>query len=93
MRKIRGPIQRIDMPSIPRAGSRLMPGPFFRRNGMFREFFRDARNNSFLGTFVRLRHQIHFIAFVANVGRTREFLTQDLSRFAGDLQRGIKIIG
>src|SRR5215472_1023302 len=58
---------------------------------MPRKIFVEARNDELLRALVRLRDQVHFVAFVANVQRPREFLNEDLSGFLCNLDSNFQV--
>ena len=90
MGEIRGAVERIDVP--PKFGSGVLASALFGGDGVPRKIFVEAGNNELLRALVRLRDQIHFVAFVANIQRPREFLDEDLSGFLGNLDGSLQIV-
>ena len=90
MGKIRGAVERINMPA--KFGSGVLARALFRGDGVAGKIFVDAGDNELLGALVGLRDDVGFVAFVANVKRARKFLHEDLAGSLGNLDGGLEIV-
>ncbi len=89
--EIGGAVERIHVPAKLRSRSAFVTRSFFRGNGVLRKIFGEPRNDGLLGTLIRLRDQVDFIALVADVHRPGKFFDQDLPGFLGDFDGGFEI--
>src|SRR5713226_7044573 len=92
VREIRGAVERIDVPAKFRRRSALMPGSFFGGDGVVGKIFGETLDDEAFGPLVRLRDEIHFVAFVSDVQRARQFFDQDFAGFLGDFDGGCEIV-
>src|SRR5713226_1383616 len=90
--EIRGAVERINVPAKSQSRSALMPRPLFSGNSVVGKTFGQPLNDQPLRAFVRLRDKIHFVAFVRNVQRTRQFFHQDFPGFLRNFNGGFKIV-
>src|SRR5260370_11656704 len=64
-----------------RSRSALMPRSLLGSNGVLGKILREPLNDQPFRTPVRLRDQIHLIAFVCDIQRARQFFHQDFPGF------------
>ena len=91
MRIVGGAVKWINVPAEFRSRSALVPRSLFRRDGMVGKVFCQAFNDKPFRALVRLRDEIDFVSFVANVERARQFFDKYFARLLGDFDRGAKI--
>src|SRR5207244_13504521 len=82
---------RINGPAAFRSRSALMPRSVFSRDGMVGKVLCQPRDDVPFRALVRLRDEIDFVSFVANVERARQFFDKYFARLLGDFYRGAKI--
>src|SRR5260370_10072316 len=90
--EIRGAIQRINVPAKFRSRSALMPRSLLGSNGVLGKILREPLNDQPFRTPVRLRDQIHLIAFVCEIPRARQFFHQDFPGFLRNLYGSVEIV-
>jgi hypothetical protein len=90
VREVGGAVERIDVPA--EFGSSFLAGAFFGGDGMVREIFVEARDDELFRAFIGLGDEIHFVAFVADVQRARQFFDKDFAGFLGDFDGGFKVV-
>jgi hypothetical protein len=92
VREIRGAVERIDVPAKFGSGSALMPGSLFGGDGMIGKIFGKALDDKAFRALVCLRDEIHLVAFVGEVQRTRQLFDEDSAGFLGDFDSGFEIV-
>ena len=91
MRIVGGAVKWINVPAEFRSRSALVPRSLFSRNGMVGKVSCQSFNDEPFRALVRLRDEIDFVSFVANVERARQFFDKYFARLLGDFDRGAKI--
>ncbi len=91
VREVRSAVERINVPAKLRSRSALMARSFFGCNSMVGKVFAQPLDDEPFRALVRLGDEIHFVAFVANVERARQFFDQDFAGFLGDFNCGFKV--
>ncbi len=92
MGEIRGAVERIDVPAKLRSRSALMPRSLFGGNGVLGKVFGEALDDEPFRALIGLRDEIHLVAFVGDIQRTRQFFHQDFPRFLGDFYGGLEVV-
>src|SRR5260370_36672965 len=91
MGELRGAVERIVMPAEFRTGSALTPGSLFGSNGMLGKILGQPLDDKAFGALVRLRDEIHLVAFVGDVQRPGQFVDQNASGFPGNFNGGLDV--
>src|SRR6266704_3312503 len=91
VREVRSAVERIDVPAKFRSRSALMARSLFSGNGMVGKVFAQPLDDEPFRAFVRLGDEIHFVAFVGDVQRSRQFFDEDFAGFLGDFNCGFKV--
>src|SRR5712692_10229787 len=69
-----------------------MPGSLFGCNGMVGKVLGKTLDDEAFGPLVRLRDEIHVVAFVSDVQLARQFFDQDFAGLLGDFDGGFEIV-
>src|SRR6266852_4579038 len=69
-----------------------MPGSLFGGDGVVGKIFAEALDDEAFGALVRLRDEIHFVAFVSDVQRARQFFDEDFAGLLGDFDGSFEIV-